>query len=316
MEVGVIGIGGFASKVIEKIIEHPDLHILYGFHPDSNKIKQWDNKVGTSSLEDLILSERVEAVFVLTPNHLHADYVIKAIQARKHVFVEKPLAHTLKDAERIIYVLKKNPVRFMVGHNFRRKPCYRKIKELINSGCLGRIVNVTINHSHGAIFTLPESSWRKKVEFHPEGPLSTVGIHFFDLLHYWFGKISSLDAIISNVAGKSSAPDANAVMILLENGGSVFLQTNYCQCSESTLYIFGTEGTIYCDRNNLALRMGRDHDRTQSIPQPINLPNDNSLEEEIDEFYKNIVDDYPIETGSFEAFNAMIILDACNVSHN
>ena len=315
MDVGVIGIGGFATKLIERIKEHPNLRIRFGYHPNREKAAHWDPELGTSSLADLLNAKSLEAIFVLTPTHLHFEYCAQVIGARKHVFVEKPLTHTLEDTRKLLGLLKDTPLKLMVGHNLRRQPWSREIKRIIRSGQLGHIVNVTINKSHGAIFDLPDTSWRKNILFHPEGPLATVGIHYFDLLHDWFGSIEFVDTILSCAANRSTAPDANAVMMGLSGGTTVFLQTNYCLCSEDYVHIYGTEGTLYYERNCLSLRLGRDTDRVPTQSRGIPLKTDQSLAEEIDEFYQSITAKRRIVTGPLEGLNNMIVLDACQISH-
>lgn len=315
MYVGVIGLNGFAAKLIEGLKNNTHLRLRYGYHPDVRKAKEWNAELGTADLNDILGSKDIQAIFVLSPTYSHADYCLKAASAGKSVFVEKPLALSLNEARDIVKEFNRKKLTLMVGHNFRRQSWFREVKALLESGKIGKVLNITMNRSHGAIFDLPQDSWRKDAARHPEGPLSTVGIHYFDLLHYWFGPIRFAEAILSNAAGKSRAPDTNAVFLILENEATVFLQTNYSQCSENYVHIFGTEGTIYCEGNRLFLRLGRDRNRVASEKKEIPLSEDRSIPEEIEEFYQTIAKGTPAETGAREGLNNMIVLDACRVSH-
>jgi predicted dehydrogenase len=311
MDVGVCGLGGFSSKIIKRIELNNNMTIIYGYHPDIHKAKAWNFDKGTDRYEDLLLCNSIKAVFVLTPNHLHTNYLISALNSKKHVFVEKPLAHILEEARDIVKKQKEVNKKILVGHNFRRQPWYREINKILNENKIGTVINVTVNCSHGGIFNFDKNNWRMKKYSHPEGPLSTIGIHYFDLIHYWFGKISYVDSIISNISGQSEAPDTNLTIMELESGVTVTMQTNYSQCSEDQLTIFGTEGTVYYNRGELMLRVGRDINRIPTKPKIINVTEDNSLQEEVDEFYNSIDNDVNIETSSIEGLNAVIVLDAC-----
>ncbi len=316
MNVGVIGIGGYAAKILDCLDKRSSFQVVYGYHPDPVKAKRWDPKRGTARLKDILSSQEIEAVFILTPTQHHFKYCVQAIKAGKHVFVEKPLTHKLSDARTIGKLLKGRSLRFFVGHNFRRQPWCREIKKIIESGRLGKIVSLVINKSHGGIYNLPANNWRADVQSHPEGPLATVGIHYFDLLHYWFGPVTAVNAVLKNVAGLGTAPDANAVMLMLKTGATVYLQTNYCQCLEDFIHIYGTDGTVYCQNHRLVVRHGRDVGRIPSPSKEIKLADDRSIDEQIKEFYKSIKSGKSIETGFKEGLNSLCVLDACGKSSN
>jgi phthalate 4,5-cis-dihydrodiol dehydrogenase len=99
---------------------------------------------GFSSVEALCDSGNVDAVYVATPTHLHTEHVIAAAERGKHVMVEKPMAITLEDAQRMIDVTFRNGVQFQVGHSQSYEPPARKIREIVRSGMLG---NLTMMHN-------------------------------------------------------------------------------------------------------------------------------------------------------------------------
>src|SRR5690606_17558502 len=92
--------------------------------------------------EQLINDDRIELVVVATPSHTHADLTVKALEAGKHVLVEKPMAVNVQEADRMIAAAKKND-RLLTVYQLRRlDPDYVRLKEIIDSGILGPLVLV------------------------------------------------------------------------------------------------------------------------------------------------------------------------------
>src|SRR6476619_4148702 len=92
--------------------------------------------------------EKLDAVYVATPNPYHAEHAITALEHGKHVMVEKPMALTLEDCDKMIAVAEKNRVKLMVAHTRSFNPPIRQMREIISSGSLGRVTQVhTIRYS-------------------------------------------------------------------------------------------------------------------------------------------------------------------------
>jgi predicted dehydrogenase len=93
----------------------------------------------TTELDDLLNDETLDAVAVATPVPLHADIAVKVLEAGKHCFVEKPLAQSVADAERVVDAAERAGKVLMVGHLLEYHPGVRKLKEVAASGALGSI---------------------------------------------------------------------------------------------------------------------------------------------------------------------------------
>ncbi|MSP38745.1 MAG: Gfo/Idh/MocA family oxidoreductase [Deltaproteobacteria bacterium] len=100
------------------------------------------------SVEALCAMKELDAVYVATPNPFHAEHAITALQAGKHVMVEKPMALTLEDCDRMITAARDNKVKLMVAHTRSFNPPIRAMREVISSGRLGRVTQVhTLRYS-------------------------------------------------------------------------------------------------------------------------------------------------------------------------
>jgi len=93
-----------------------------------------------SQLGDLLKDSRVDGVFVASPNALHAEHVVQAAEARKHVLCEKPMATTVADAVRMVQACRRAGVTLGVAFNLRQHPAYIRARELVAAGTLGRVV--------------------------------------------------------------------------------------------------------------------------------------------------------------------------------
>lgn len=110
--------------------------------------------------EDLFTASEIDAVVMALPPQFHADYAVRAVEAGKHVLVEKPIALTVADAERSVAAAAANKRVFMVGHVLRFHPAFEKLKDLIDAGELGEVKYI---HSHrlglGKFHTENDALW-------------------------------------------------------------------------------------------------------------------------------------------------------------
>src|SRR3954451_9332567 len=138
------------------------------------------------SVEVALDHTEVEGALLLTPNDTHADLAVACAERGVHVFVEKPIADTVPDAERMAIACREAGVTLMVGHAFRRLGAARKVAQLVEEGALGRVVLAE------ATFSLPGAltpdKWRAHRGRNPGGPLMQLGIHHVDTLASWLGE--------------------------------------------------------------------------------------------------------------------------------
>ncbi|HEY1245257.1 MAG TPA: Gfo/Idh/MocA family oxidoreductase, partial [Hyphomicrobiaceae bacterium] len=136
--------------------KHPDIKIapaiaaaagggLVGVYSrDQQRAEAFAEKHGAraaySQLGDLLKDSRVDGVFVASPNALHAEHVVQAAEVGKHVLCEKPMATTIADARRIVAACRRAGVTLGVAFNLRQHPAYRRARDLVAAGTLGRIV--------------------------------------------------------------------------------------------------------------------------------------------------------------------------------
>jgi UDP-N-acetylglucosamine 3-dehydrogenase len=144
-----------------------------------------------SSAEEICAADDVDLVVVATPTHLHSKYAIAAAKAGKHVFCEKPLARTLADAEAMVRACDEAGVRLAVGHVVRFFPEYRRAKELLDAGELGRPAIVTLTRGNFAVGSA--RGWYLD-EAKSGGVVLDLMLHDLDTVRWWFGEPSHVYA--------------------------------------------------------------------------------------------------------------------------
>jgi len=139
----------------------------------------------------------VEGVLLTTPHTLHADQVVAAAEAGKHVFVEKPFTLTVADGRRATDACRRAGVVLAVGHGRRRQPANRALKGMVEAGTLGRVVQIEGNVSSNSGFNMKPGGWRTDPRETPAGAMTGLGIHHVDTFQYLMGPITRLAAFSS-----------------------------------------------------------------------------------------------------------------------
>jgi len=105
-----------------------------------------DELMMTSDYRALVEDPKVNAIFVCSPDHLHAGHAIAALEAGKHVFLEKPMATTIDDGDAILAAAAVSKGKLYVGHNMRFFPVMNKMRDLIVEGRIGRVEAIWCRH--------------------------------------------------------------------------------------------------------------------------------------------------------------------------
>lgn len=139
---GIIGIGRHPDlKVVPAMKLAAETRLIAAFSRDRGRADAFARKhnfqAAYDSLQDLLRDPRIDAVYISSPNFLHAPYTKMAAEAGKHILVEKPMALNVKDALEMVHVCRHNGVKLGVGFQLRHHPGHRKARELIQEGILG-----------------------------------------------------------------------------------------------------------------------------------------------------------------------------------
>jgi predicted dehydrogenase len=194
-------------------------------------------------------AKEVDVVAVCTPNGLHAEHTVRALQAGYHVLCEKPMALSVKDCGRMITEAEKANKRLFVVKQNRFNPPVAAVKDVVDSGRLGQIYSVQVNCFWNRYQQYYEqSSWRGSEDL-DGGVLYTQFSHFIDLVYWIVGDVEQAQANMKNFnhVETTEFPDTGVVTLRFRNGaiGGIHFTTNaYGGNMEGSITIFGEKGTV------------------------------------------------------------------------
>ncbi|GAA6528306.1 MAG: Gfo/Idh/MocA family oxidoreductase [Prevotella sp.] len=201
--------------------------------------------------QELIDDPAVNAIYIATPPSCHATYAIMAMRAGKPCYVEKPLAARYADCIRVNRISEKTGVPCFVAYYRRYLPYFQKVKSLIQSGVIGKTVNVLLR------FSVPpraldykskgKLSWRLKPDISGGGYFYDLAPHQFDLLQDLFGVITRAHGYPANVAHLYQAEDTISACFFFESGipgSGSWCFVGHESAREDRIEVIGTKGTL------------------------------------------------------------------------
>lgn len=198
----------------------------------------------------LIHNPDIDVVYVATPPQSHAELTIKALQAGKPVYVEKPMGIHYRDCLRMKEVAKENNQKLWVAYYRRSLPYFRKTKELLDRHEIGEIQLVkTIFFRPPLPVDLDKNgyTWRTHKEIAGGGYFFDMASHTIDILMFLMGDIKKANGVVSNVAHLYGVEDVVSASFLFESGAIGSSVWNYVSSGQSavdTIEIIGSKGMI------------------------------------------------------------------------
>jgi len=196
VRAALIGTGAWA-KVLAGAARDARLQITCCYSPNAERRAAFAHATGipaVDAIERVWDDTAIDAVVIAAPNQLHRSLAEDAGRHGKHIFVEKPIAHTLEDALAMVELEHKHRITLVVGHCARMLAGNRAIARAIDDGDLGRVSHIEANFSNDRGLRLTSDDWRWYDAKAPGGPLSQIGIHQFDTLRALGGDIVAVCA--------------------------------------------------------------------------------------------------------------------------
>ena len=147
IQIGIAGLGVGAVQVVKAVAEDPRFQWAAACDVRSRGLAAFHERFGGrtyENMEDLCADPDVEVVWISTPNHLHAEHTIVAAEHGKHVVIEKPMALSLAEAERMVDACDAHGVELLCGHTAKMMPAYQAMRRVVTSGMLGKLRAVNV----------------------------------------------------------------------------------------------------------------------------------------------------------------------------
>lgn len=294
---GLIGCGDIARKRVAPALRDLDnCELVAVSRADAARAESFAAEFGAKRWHAdwrlLIADAEVEAVYIATPVHLHAEQAVAAAESGKHVLVEKPMALTVAECERMNAAAEANGVRLGVAYYRRFYPVVERVREMLESGEIGAPVVAQVN-AFERFDPAPENPrrWLLDKRHAGGGPMFDFGCHRIEVLLNLFGDVKAIKGLASNVIFDREVEDTASALIQFERGMQAVLSVTHAASEpQDTLEIFGSEGSVRVDvLNEGGLRVrSKDGERVESYP-----PHANLHQPLIDDFTRAVIEGRP-----------------------
>lgn len=247
-------------------------------YAERHHIRKW-----YTDAQELIDDPHVNAIYIATPPSSHATFAIMAMRAGKPCYVEKPLASSYEDCVRINHISMQTGVPCFVAYYRRYLPYFQKVKQIVDNGTLGKVINVQIRFSvpprdldYRAMGTLP---WRLQPDISGGGYFYDLAPHQLDLLQEMFGVITRAHGYPANRAHFYEAEDTISAAFIFETGipgSGSWCFVGHDSAKEDRIEVIGERGTLaFSVYNYDPIRVvTSDGDQSFIVPNPpyVQLP--------------------------------------------
>jgi 1,5-anhydro-D-fructose reductase (1,5-anhydro-D-mannitol-forming) len=249
----------------------------------------------TTDAQAVIDDPEVDAVYIATPPGTHLEYALAVAEARKPCYVEKPMARSAAECRRMLEAFERAGQPLFVAYYRRALPRFLKLKELLGSGALGRLL--AVSHTYQGRAATPvagaapsATGWREDVAEAGAGLFLDLGSHVLDLLDFLLGpltRVAGSAARRSSGAGQAGVPEDTVVMSFATRSGvlGTLRHQFHTAGSADRLEFVGTRGSVQLSvfgREPLALRIGDEVEQIAvELPEHVQLPLVQSIVDEL-----------------------------------
>lgn len=253
----IVGCGVIAPFHAQAISDLPNARLVAVIDLDEERAAQRGAEFGvdhSTDLEAVLRRPDVDAVCVCVPSGRHAEVGVRAALAGKHLVVEKPMDVTLEAAGRLIEACRASGVQLTVISQHRYDPGVRRLRELLDSGRLGRpILGDAVVKWYRTQEYYDSGGWRGTWALDGGGCLMNQGVHYVDLLQWMMGPVDRVFARFSTAAHQIDVEDVVVAALRFRSGalGSLEASTAVYPGLPERLEVTGTGGTVIVEAGSL-----------------------------------------------------------------
>ena len=318
VRLGSVGLGWWGGNLARTARDSGSAQVVACFDlvPEARaRFAEEHGCIAVDSLDGLLGNSEVEGILFATPHSTHLQMVEAAASAGKHVYIEKPLTLSVTDAKRAIEVTARAGVVLQVGHNRRRQPANRRIKQMLDAGELGTLLQLEGFHASPLGYKPDQPGWRKDREECPAGGMTGLAVHTVDTFHYLAGPAAKVVAFTKRIADvdppDSPLDDATSVLIEYESGPLATIGTSVFVATNVALAAFGTEATAWNEEDGAKLYVQR---RAEPVRGEVPVEGMDTVADELGEFARCIRTGDRPETGGPEGLEVAAVLEAIILS--
>ncbi len=320
IRLGIIGTGIAARELHwPPLSAMPDLFeivALCNHNPD--KAREFARHIGldpkiTADVADLLRLPEVDAVDLTLPISLNEQVTCDALQAGKHVIVEKPIAGTAAGGKHVVREANAHPgLVLLVAENIRYQPRFRLARRLLDEGRIGKpvLVHADILQPLNPDSPYVHTEWRR-TPHHIGGFLSDGGVHQTAGMQMLGGPVEAVQGVSTSFSDDSDVPDTLMMNLVFSSGaiGHLTYSVGVFAEEEASFRVFGTAGTLAVHRDRVSIQNA---DGSEDLPVDGNV---SGIELEFRDFYRAITESVQPEVSPQDGLNDLLVIDAALRSH-
>ncbi len=224
--VAVFGCGGVSQGHFSAYAANPKARLIAAVDVRpalaQAAAERWGARRWYSSVAEALADPEIQVADLCLPHHHHAPVAIQAAGAKKHVFVEKPIANTLEEADAMIAACRQHGVLLMVDQTKRYQNRHRTLKRLLDAGYIGEPVLVRAAYLQDITYAWEQMEPERLATYWKhDGVIAGIGIHVLDLLRWLIGEVSEVQAVATTsdlIDPARTTEDTGIVMLRFANG--------------------------------------------------------------------------------------------------
>jgi predicted dehydrogenase len=248
LRTAICGAGQWGTRLIESVQgTSRKIRFVAAVTRDPARRRPLGERFGlalTARYADVLADPAIDAVVLATPHSRHADGIVSAAQAGKHVFVEKPFTLTRADAERAIEACRRAGVTLQVGFNRRYAPAYVDMKRRLAAGEIGMLRHLEGNFSGPPSYQTEPGNWRSNQTESPGGSMTARGCHVLDAMVHLAGLATEVFALSERQQHDIDVDDTTSCLLRFAGGATGTLATLHAATRFYRLHAFGSKGAL------------------------------------------------------------------------
>jgi predicted dehydrogenase len=256
LRVGIVGVGGNGGRFLDAYATNPRVEVvaICDVREEHRLEMQAKYQVphGYDDIALLLEHAEIDLVSIHAPDWLHVPFMLAALDAQKHVFVEKPMATTVEDCLQAVERADRASTRVAVGHVLRTRPLFRMLKEMVEAGELGNIYAMRTHYLTDAMHR--RDSFLETANSSYSHSMLTMGVHPVDLMRWFAGDIVEVQAMQNEgMAMPGQGRDESVTALYRFASGAtgsitVCWASNYVFDSFYGLELHGSEASVVWDK--------------------------------------------------------------------
>ena len=249
IKAGVVGLGWWGQLLARSVKDSKKINITSGFTRTPSNASDFITETGIKlykEYEQLLNDKSIDAIILATPHSMHVEQIKLAAEHKKHIYVEKPIALTLKETRTALEAARTAGVEIAVGFQRRCHPSMIAALDAVRNGKIGRVLHVEGHQSAPGLRIYKEGSWRQAREEQPAGGMTGMGIHLLDGMVSVLGAVEDVTVKSKKILQNNDSilDDMTSVLLTFETGTTGYIGTSIATSGYFSLRFFGENGVI------------------------------------------------------------------------